>query len=269
MKKERYDITMRQPCSEFIDAYNAMGRHFNEVRKSMPESLSFLRTQPVPPMIDHLSFKLGNQIFFVYLDPMDDSVEPVSNLDAMIEFAEDSMAIPCLMPMRRARIGWEPATSGWGLIDARTGKPVNPPDLVTGELIEMSDWELHDFAVQVVRNSLAEQEGIDVTSYCSNPGIDPSLWFVDSETGEEGYVVVRSARYPNLEAAPPEDPDSIIEHCAFRTRNAFFASVGAANNEDPFDPDALANGNFLPLYRGGGMAVRYKGLVPLATTAWQ
>ena len=38
--------------------------------KSMPESLSFLRTQPVPPMIDHLSFKLGNQIF-VYMDPMD------------------------------------------------------------------------------------------------------------------------------------------------------------------------------------------------------
>ena len=269
MKKERYDIPMRQPCSEFIDAYNAMVRHFNEVRKSMPESLSFLRTQPVPPMIDHLSFKLGNQIFFVYLDPMDGSVEPVSNLDAMIEFAEDSMAIPCLMPMRRARIGWEPATSGWGLIDARTGKPVDPPDLVTDELIEMSDWELHDFAVQVVRNTLTEEEGVEVTSYCSNPGIDPSVWFRNIETGEEGYVVVRGARYPNLEAPPPEDPESLIEHCAFRTRNAFFASVGAANNEDPFDPDAHDNGNFLPLYRGGGMLVRYEGLVPLASTGYQ
>lgn len=269
MKKERYNIPMHKPSSAFIDAYNSMGAHFNGLRNTMPESFTFLRMQPVPPLIDHLSFKIGNQIFFVYLDPMDESVEPVSNIDAMIDFAEDANAIPCLMPMKKVGLSWEPALSGWCLIDARTGKSVSPPHLVTGELIEMSDWELHDFAVQVVRNSLAEQEGIDVTSYCSNPGIDPSLWFVDSETGEEGYVVVRSARYPNLEAPPPEDPDSIIEHCAFRTRNAFFASVGAANNEDPFDPDARANGNFLPLYRGGGMAVRYKGLVPLATTAWQ
>lgn len=267
MKTERYNIPMREPCSEFIDAYNSMGRHFNELRKSMPESLSFLRTQPVPPMIDHLSFKIGNQIFFVYMDPMDDSVEPVSNLDAMIEFAEDVTAIPCLMPMRRAGIGWEPATSGWGLIDARTGKPVDPPDLVTDELIEMSDWELHDFAVQVVRNSLTEEEGVEVTSYCSNPGIDPSVWFRNIETGEEGYVVVRGARYPNLEAPPLEDPESLIEHCAFRTRNAFFASVGAANNEDPFDPDAQDNGNFLPLYRGGGMLIRFQGLVPLMQTS--
>jgi len=269
MKKERYDIPMRKPCPQFIEAYNAMGSHFNLFRSTMPESFSFLRMLPVPPLIDHLSFKIGNQIFFVYLDPMDESVEPVSNIDTMIDFAVDARAIPCLMPMKKMRLGWEPALSGWGLIDARTGKPVNPADVVTGELIEMSDWELHDFAVQVVRNSLGEQEGINTTSYCSNPGIDPSIWFLDSETGEEGYVVVRSARYPNLEAAPPEDPESIIEHCAFRTRNAFFASVGAANNEDPFDPDALANGNFLPLYRGGGMVVRYQGLVPLFQTNWQ
>ena len=141
MKKERYDIPMRQPCSEFIDAYNAMGRHFNEVRKSMPESLSFLRTQPVPPMIDHLSFKIGNQIFFVYMDPVDDSVEPVSNLDAM------------------------------------------------------------------------------------------------------------------------------IEHYVFRSRNAFFASDGAPNNEDPFDPDAHDNRNFLPLYRGGGTLIRFQGLVRLLRTS--
>jgi hypothetical protein len=269
MKKERYNIPMRKPCSAFIDAYNSMGAHFNGLRKMMPESFSFLRMQPVPPLLDHLSFKIGNQIFFVYMDPLDQSVEPVSNLGAMIDFAENSAAIPCLMLMKRTSLGWEPATSGWGLVDARTGKPVNPPDLVTDELIEMSDWELHDFAVQVVRNTLAEQEDINVTSYCSNPGIDPSVWFLDSETGEEGYVVVHGARYPNLEAAPPEDPESLIEHCAFRTRNAFFASVGAANNEDPFDPDALTNGNFLPLYRGGGMVVRYQGLVPLIQTNWQ
>ena len=266
MKKERYEIPMRKPCPEFIDAYNAMGDHFNRFRRTMPESFSFLRMLPVPPMIDHLSFKIGNQIFFIYMDPLDNEVRPVSNLEAMIEFAEEAKAIPCLMPMERTNLGWKPAIPDWGLVDARTGRSIHPPDLVTDELIEMSDWEFHDFAVQVVRETLLEREEVDITSYCSNPGIDPSVWFRDRETGEEGYVVVRAARYPNIEAAPPEDPEGLIEHCAFRTRNAFFASVGAANSEDPFDPNPLENGNFLPLYRGGGKLVRFEGLVPLTQT---
>ena len=117
-----------------------------------------------------------------------------------------------------------------------------------------------------MRNTLTEEEGVEVTSYCSNLGIDP-LSVPNIGTGEEGYVVVRAARYPNLEAPPPEDPESLIEHCAFRTRNVFFASVGAANNEDPFDPDAQDNGNFLPLYRGGGILIRFKELVPLMQTS--
>ena len=53
----------------------------------------------------------------------------------------------------------------------------------------------------------------------------------------------------------------------FRSRNAFFASNGAADNEDPFDPDAHDNGNFLPLYRGGGMLIRFQGLVRLLRTS--
>ena len=106
---------MRKPCPEFIDAYNAMGDHFNRFRRTMPESFSFLRMLPVPPMIDHLSFKIGNQIFFIYMDPLDNEVRPVSNLEAMIEFAEEAKAIPCLMPMERTNLGWKPAMPNWGL----------------------------------------------------------------------------------------------------------------------------------------------------------
>jgi hypothetical protein len=60
------------------------------------------------------------------------------------------------MPMKRKFPGgnWTPAPPGWGLIDARTKTPINPVAPVTGEKIEMIPWELHDFAVQVVRDRL-------------------------------------------------------------------------------------------------------------------
>ncbi len=68
-------------------------------------------------------------------------------------------------------------------------------------------------------------------------------------------------------AEPVSNLDAMIEHYVFRSRNACFASNGAADNEDPFDPDAHDNGNFLPLYRGGGMLIRFQGLVRLLRTS--
>ena len=39
-----------------------------------------------------------------------------------------------------------------------------------------------------------------------------------------------------------------------------FASVGVASADDPFDPNAIRNGNFVPLFRGYEMHISYEGL---------
>jgi hypothetical protein len=39
-----------------------------------------------------------------------------------------------------------------------------------------------------------------------------------------------------------------------------FATFAIANVDDPFDPDAERNGNFIPLYRGCAMHIRYEEL---------
>jgi hypothetical protein len=39
-----------------------------------------------------------------------------------------------------------------------------------------------------------------------------------------------------------------------------FASVAVASADDPFDPGAKSNGNYVPLFRGVGMHIRYEGL---------
>jgi len=53
----------------------------------------------------------------------------------------------CFMPMRKKLLGgWVPDHAGCWLVDARTGKSVNPTDLDSDEKIEMSGWELQDLA---------------------------------------------------------------------------------------------------------------------------
>jgi hypothetical protein len=55
-----------------------------------------------------------------------------------------------------------------GLLDARTGKPIDPIALVSDERIEMTDWELQDFAVQIVRDHL-DKTGKKQMSWQGNP----------------------------------------------------------------------------------------------------
>lgn len=86
-----------------------------------------------------------------------------------------------------------PVEKGWGLLSAVDKKPVNPPDLVTDEKIEMTDWELHDFAVQVVRQNLMH-EGEHVAGWVSNPELQPSIWISTEEFPQ--WVVVQAVRWP-------------------------------------------------------------------------
>ena len=126
--------------------------------------------------------------------------------------------------------------------------------MVSDEKIEMSDWELQDFAVQIVREQL-EKEGRKIMSWQGNPDVDPSLWFVGNHGPE--WVVVRAARYPERDASPPANWSRIAESCARMSKTGHFASVAVANAEDSFDP---AKGSPTPLWRGHGMVVRYSGL---------
>ena len=78
------------------------------------------------------------------------------------------------MPMRRRGGEWVTGSPGWGLVDARTGSIVDLPALVSAEDIEMTEWELQSFAVQVVRDQLVN-EGRQLMSWSDNPEVNPSL----------------------------------------------------------------------------------------------
>jgi hypothetical protein len=153
------------------------------------------------------------------------------------------------------RYQWFPVTDGWGLVDARTKKLVNPVLLVTIDKIEMTPWEIHDMAVQVVRNQL-EQQGHQLMTWQGNPGVDPAIWFVGDSKGPE-WVVVRAARYPESLAARPDNWKDIAAQSARLSRIGHFATVAIASGEQPFQS---AGEPVIPLWRGHAMEVRFDRL---------
>lgn len=249
-----HEITMVEPSRDFLAMWRAAGHH---IQSFFQDGLqSWLKVDPRPPFLEHLSFRLGNQVFFIRVEDVDERAEVPGNCEGLLSIAEGWNGYPCLMPMRRTLRGWEPDQPGWGMIDLRDGKCIDPSMLVTNEPVAMTDWELLDFAVQVVRIDLKER-GCEIMSSHSNPQVDPNIWFVaDMAKGPE-WVVVRAARFPQRRAARPANLEAIERNVAHMSRRGHFASVSFASADDPEGP----------LWRGHGAEVAFEGLEPLRQAA--
>ena len=251
-----HNIEMAEVTEDFARCWGAAGLRIQN--QAQGQLQSWLRSHLNPPFLEHLSFRLGNQLFYIQVEDVEGVLETPGSLEGLLTIADGCAGNACLMPMKRVGQDWEPTESGWGLIDARTRLPVNPPALITDEMLEMTDWELQDLAVQVVRQQI-EKEGHQLMSWNGDPRINPSVWFVGSSGGPE-WVLVRAVRHPEKEATEPENKSELKSHFGKMGFPGHFASVAVASADDPFDPGAKSNGNYVPLFRGVGMRIRYEGL---------
>ena len=249
-----HDIEMHDVSQEFARCWQVAGRHI-QIQVQGPLH-SWLKVNLNPPFLEHLSFRLGNQLFFIRIEDVDGKVQVPGSRNGLLSIAEGCKGHPCLMPMRLRAGTWAPETSGWGLLHAQTGKPIDPVALVSDDRIEMTDWELQDFAVQIVRDHL-EKTGKKLMSWQGSPQVDPSIWFIGS-SGRE-WIVVRAVRYPQTKADPPANWQEIAERCARLGKVGYFAPVSVANADDAFDPSGAVQAE--PLWRGHRMLARFEGLV--------
>lgn len=249
-----YDIEMHEVSEEFARCWQAAGRHLQVLAQGA--RLSWLKANLTPPFLEHISFRVGNQLFFIRIEDADGQLEVPGNPKGFLSIAKGCNGHACLMLMIRRAGEWAPLEPGWGLIDAKTNRPVDPAGLVSEEKIEITDWELHDFAVQIVRDHVKDDLSRELMSSQGNPGVDPSLWFVGDDGPE--WAVVRAVRYPEKEAKLPDNIADIAEGCAQLSRTGHFASVSVASSEDAFDPSGTIAPT--PLWRGHAMVVRFLGL---------
>lgn len=250
------DVEMNEPSEAFIQCWQAAGQHLQSCMQGANKN--WLKADLKPPFLEHLSFRIGNQLFYVRIVDVDQQTHGPGNENGLHSIAIGCQGHACLMPMRKRGQEWRPDSPGWGLINPDTRHAIDPAALVTDEKIEMTDWELHDFAVQIVRDHIVQKLDYQLMSSQGNPSVDPSIWFV-GDRGPE-WVIVREVRYPDREAAIPANIKKITADCSRVSQTGHFASISCASGDDAFDPSGEIPST--PLWRGHELVANFQGLVP-------
>ncbi|MFC7292585.1 DUF4062 domain-containing protein [Hirschia litorea] len=143
----------------------------------------------------------------------------------------------------------DPILVSMSLFDARNDRLIAEKDFDLRELIEISDWELLDFAIQIVKSRLKD-DGFAIESSTSEANSAPHI--VASKNGITHRVIVGPGRYP--EAEPIFDQNRLMnaaEETLISGGALIKAPVIFANSEDKFIGEFVR-----PLFRGEGTLIK-------------
>lgn len=254
-----YDIDRPQPSQFFVNTRKLVGNWLQQ-RMNQIEGTRWIKGCLTYPAFEHLSFSYKNQLFCVVVDIIDENTKksclPEKTKKLLIKECEKNNLIPCLYkilvdnPKNPAYNTLKQYSDGWNLFDARTNEPIIPERLGTDDLVEMSKWELNDFAIQIVRDYITDNLKLKILSYQNIVSIDPQLWFMDDNRIKH-YVIVRYTMYPNKDAKIPNNIAEIQNKC--KGYDGFFASVAFCSKEE--NPSIL--------YRGQESYISFEGLKKL------
>ena len=119
-----YEIEMHQVSDEFVSCWRTAMAHLESKGR---EAIKWLKSDLIPPFLDHISFRIGNQLFFVRIEDKDNKLDTPSNPDGLKMIADGCNGIACHMPIIRKGVGWEVYISDWGLINPETKALINLP----------------------------------------------------------------------------------------------------------------------------------------------
>jgi len=253
-------VALPEVSREFIALFQAARRHLQQVGG---EEMDWLRTEFNFPFRDHLSFRLGNRLFFLLVATADEDIESPGSLEALEELAAEANGIAGIMLMTRASDGeFKPYGSGFSLFEFDFVTPIEPANLVTDERVVISDWELQRCAIQAMMMHL-EKHHFTVLNTEVDPQGAPAIWFRSAE-GYAHWMVVKGLRYPDRDAPLPPTWEEKVKFMAEQVPNSkgFYGIVTIASPDDTFDPRATEHR--YPLYRGQQYPMKVMGLKGLA-----
>lgn len=270
-KNKTYEITPGEPSELFLKARNAAGlvlqNEFNKRKGKVakPKDYKWIKAELTYPSFDHLTFGHGNQVFSVLVELLEEGKSYLTDNERsrFIKATEENHLVPCIF--RIALPEMKPVDDGWNLIHISSGRKIDPEAMATDEDIPMSEWELRNFAIQIVRNHITQEKGGKVMSFCDVMEIDPQIWFEDCK-GQPCWVVVRHLRNPEeenysqwigLEKTSPQ----------LTSYDGFFAGVFLASSaailrdlQGRIIPPSERFTGKAPLYRGDQFNAKFKGL---------
>jgi hypothetical protein len=265
-----YPIDPHKPSELFLKARDAAGVALQEQFKreggkvEPPIDYKWVKAELTWPSFDHLTFGYGNQIFSVLVDLIGAGVPRLTEqeINRCVEACEANHLIPCAFQIDARSM--RPLSVGWNLSHLVTHKPVVPNAWASTDKIEMSEWELQNFCIQIVRNHIKEIGG-EVMSFCDVPAINPQIWFKDTSKNR-AWVVVRhfpkitgdeKSAWIDFEKSNPQLSDF----------DGYLAAVSIASGEPillsregTIIPPSQRFSGDAPLYRGDKFYIKFDGL---------
>ena len=198
-----YLIDRPQPSKELIRARDLAGKAIEQMMRenspggeSSPKGFHWVKTDWTYPSFEHFTFAYKNAVFPVFVELLEDgrSLMTTNERSRFLDAARKNNLIPCTyrINVEYKKISswkiWEPPkkdkssfsltafSSGWNLWDIRDNSAVNPMELGDDSNVEMSEWEIIDFCVQIVRNC---GKGMPSAEICDFDGADLIALFRD------------------------------------------------------------------------------------------
>jgi hypothetical protein len=162
-------------------------------------------------------------VYSVYIDFIDRShgcgLTVKKECLEQIRICNDNNMIHCLYLLDPKTI--TPPSRGLNLINTATREPVDPMEISTDEPAEMSDWEMHNFAIQAAIQNLISK-GFEIGSFCDYPGIASNIWFSMKEPAPLSLAFIRGRKnHP----APPNQIEIPDCHERLSQFPGYYASV--------------------------------------------
>lgn len=265
-----HQIDSNEPSEQFLRARHVAGQALQQQfareggKVEPPIDYRWVKAELTWPSFDHLTFGYGNQIFSVLVDLTEAGRSGLTHkeINRCVEACEANHLIPCAFQIDARST--KPISAGWNLTHLVTHKSVVPSEWTNTDKIEMSEWELRNFCIQIVRNHI-EEIGGEVMSFCDVPAIDPQIWFKD-KSGNRAWVVVR--HFPQITG------DEKSAWIGFEKTNpqlsgfdGYLAAVSIASGEPillsregTIIPLSQRFNGDAPLYRGDKFYIKFEGL---------
>jgi len=254
----QYLMDRPEPSELFLEARQIAGGQLQEQFRQFNNSplpthykgFTWIKAELTYPSFDHLTFAFKNSIFSVLIELIDKDVSSLTVIqkDRWTKACQENNLIPCLFKIQSETMnnGYDlnPMNEVWNLYDVEGRELVNPFELASEDAMEMSDWELRNFSIQVVRQHI-EERGHEVLSFCDLPEVNPQIWFRDNKE-KINWVIVQ---YSTGKEVPKGDSWKDFEQSNEQLLpfSGYFAGVQISSEKTT-------------LHRGGGMFVNFKGL---------
>lgn len=266
-----YQIDPQEPSEAFLQARHVAGcrlqEQFTKHGGNLPPQRDFkwVKTEMTWPSFEHLTFAYGNQVFSVLVELVDGpgSLSQPNEVQRCLDASSEHRLVPCIFPVDARTL--RPRSVGWNLLHLVDRQPVEPAAWTSETRVEMSEWEIRNFCIQVVRGHIEDKMGATIQSFCDVIGIDPQIWFEDA-SGALNWVIVR--HYPIIKGDETNEWIPFVQTNPRLTEyDGFLAAVSLASAE-PFIYDSAGEivplserfSGKAPLYRGDGFYIKFDGL---------